>query len=424
METTKLDYLSKYLDSYDEIRMACAEPQFKVPTVEFNIRNLQMPFDSTDYDYLNQDSINVFAVQDQTVTGSRRSISKTMIEPGIKMQQPFLMMGYCVYAYADPWSYAIPGNKFGTRAMIDALGTTPASPLNLRNVAALLNRLYSDNNPLAELRTACPSVFTHGLAAWEAIFAFMRAFRCEVTCPGSAFTILSDEALSDIGNCCVMPEWQGFSSSQGDWSVHVREMNDRLRTITLPNNLGDIGYFIPVNCEQAADGEIAPYRLQPVDVSYGAGKDLGAIEQWYRFATPVPLMPDNEIKFKLTREAGDQDYHTMLLNSGLVRDCFSNVTSLAGTFPINEAALGVDVDGGIATTSIFPHGEVRLGIGIKGFYLRHEICRAMCNGIVGKTPEVARGLMAGTCGTPYNGYLGAVQHSESDRQVVTGPIGR
>jgi hypothetical protein len=155
-----------------------------VPTVEFTVENINVPLDEDGYAFFDAPTINLFATGQQTRTSgqrARRSSSQGMSEPTITFDTPFILMGICVYAYADPYSLVVQGNQFSPQSDFTAYGHLPASPMNLRRT--LTPELFDNAGTWGG--DVSPAQIEHGGPLWRAIWAFMHVYRMEMMCPTS-----------------------------------------------------------------------------------------------------------------------------------------------------------------------------------------------------------------------------------------------
>jgi hypothetical protein len=318
-----------------------------------------------------------------------------------------------VYAYGDPEGISLEGNQFST-ANVTTFGHLPASPINPRNTAAMLNGLFggvAQNN-----LSVCPAQVNWGQSSWKAIWAFMHAFRLKMHCPSSSYELLLDEALSDIGNCCSQTDWSGFGSAKDGHILYSRKINDRLHDAAVsvvdgtPTALGingsvltDPGVFVPVNSEQFADGQITPQRYVADFANHGRPQALPAVEQWYRLPCPIPFpaIPQPKLKISLKRADGDQGYYNRMLQEMAMQACLSPISGIGQNFPINEAELDPNpvANGGYGGMTRIPGGQIRIGIGLKGFEVRPSVCEDLMSMLAGKTFPYSGGLQR----TPFSG---------------------
>lgn len=393
-----------------------------VPTVEFTVENLNIPLDAAGYEFFNAPEINLFAAGRQTNQSGRpatRAMSKALSEPTISFDQPFVMLGLCVYAYAEPFALTIGGNQFNPQSAFAAAGHLPASPMNLRN--ALVPGLFGAGGFAG---TVSPAQIQHGSPLWNAIWAFMHAYRLEMFCPTSGYELLMDESLADIGNCCSQMAYDGFGTSHGSHIKIARDLNDRLAGIDMPSQSGfgaDPGYFVPWNCEQFNDGQIAPEVYVADPVAYGRPISMPAVEQWYKLACPIPFpsVPQPKLQIKLRKVDGDQDYSARLIQELMAYSNMSPVNGINPRFPLNDGAIVGDEEG-YGGMTIFPHGQLRIGLGIKGFEVRESVCTGLLEAYKGKSfGELScDGTLAGLVGQG-----GVVRTPYMGPGVTCGPIG-
>jgi len=363
-------------------------PLHTVPTVNFTVRNLEAPLNQEEYDFLTQSEINFFSTtqSDRTGAASAYSKSRNVTDQTMTFDTPFVLLGICIYAYGEPNGMTVPGNNFHG----GVIPSLPASPLTLRNNAALQAGLFAEG-AVPDGVEICPARLEWGIPTWRAIWAFMHAFRLQMRCPNSAYELLIDESLADLGNCCSQFDYQGYSSLKQGHIRLAQRVNHRLHEETMPTQTGvtDAGIFVPINAEQHADGEIVPYNLAPDFTALGRPETEGAVEQWYRLPCPIPFIPSTKIKMTLkVGDSGDQPYLVRMLEELTMAQCISPVPDLNGgacNFPIAEDGVAADPDGGIACETYLPGGKLRIGIGLKGFEVRGGCADELAEMVVGKS---------------------------------------
>lgn len=407
-------------NSVDELVRCAKMPLSAYPTTQAAMRNLEFPLDNIDYNELSANEINLFSATQPQATSQRVAYSSNMSGPTFTVDNPFICTGVCVILQGEPVSTQIEGNQMGPRAVLDALTTNPASPLNLRNVAALQAALFGNAAQLPDGFFGCPSVLDWGGSTWRFIWAVLQAWRLVFECPNSGFENIIDERLADIGNCCPHTNWQGFGDSDHPLMYLTRRMNARLNSMTQPTELAspadgyspvaESGYFFPVNSEQNEAGEITPYHYLKEKAAYGCPFQTSQYEMWIRLPIPMPLDPNTKIKLTLNRRAGDEDYWYRSLDEGILRRCVGpnpNSATVGCNFPINEAEQAAQDAGGIACQTIIPGGQVRFGLGLKGFQVREGTCHLWRRVLQDK--EILMQLLhdnympmggAGSCGSP------------------------
>ena len=323
--------------------------------------------------------------ESDTATSSNLSLR------GLSMNAPFIMMGICIYAYGEPHGFALDGNWYQGQAALEALGAFPGSPTLLRSDAAYLARLG-----LPEGTTVTQAQFDWGNPTWRAVWAFMHAYRIRVECPDtSTGEYILDDMVADIGNCCSHSLAEGFGQSKTNWIQYVRTVNDRLKSIVANEGLpsegsqipgvgagGDAGYFFPFNVEQgfdaAADGAnstVTPYR-QPVDfTAFGREYMSATIEQWHRFSCPIPLERESKIRVYFYRSTGSNPYLQRMLTEMCMQMGVAPIpgnTNPVGLFENDENAATETNE--ISTWTKIPGGKLRIGVGLKGFFVRPKVC--------------------------------------------------
>jgi hypothetical protein len=388
-----------------------------VPTVNFTVRNGEAPLTSEDYNFWNQPEVNFFTSPRRDADRGRYAKSRQLSDQTLTMDTDFILLGFCVYAYGEPMQFTADGNWWTPQAAMLAQGELPASPINQRNIAALRNALFASGS-VPDGATSCPAKLEYGGPIQRAIWAFLHGYRAIMRCPGSNLELIMDEALADIGNCCSQAQSDGYGDTDIDQAMYVRRFNDMLQGNAPFDTRGalrgnvDPGVFVPVNCEQFADGDIVPQRDPAQPVAYGRIKAEAAVEQWYKLPCPIPLDATTKIKITLEPEEGDDTYRDRFLNELTLTGCQGPVPGLTNTHPINEEGTRT-TDGGVASRAKLPGGQYRFGIGLKGFEVKTGVCNELRGLIGGKSlAQIAAAhpeLMAGGCGvvqTDYNGTAG------------------
>lgn len=367
-------------NTVEDLEACMALPQHCVPTVEFAVKNINLPLSADDYAYLNQEKINLFAANQPLTASQARSIARSskMSDPTLTIDVPFILMGVCVYAYGEPNAMSIAGNCFA-RNKVD--NHAPASPLNLRNHQATLQAMTSAGNLTAA--DVNPAVIEWGHAVRSLIWAFMHSRRLVMQCPTSSYETLVDESLADVGNSCSQTEWGGFGSSKADHMLYTRMVNDRLTEsgFTPANNEADPGVFVPCNCDITGSSTnellIEPVRLMPDFMNVGRSLATPSIESWFKLPFPIafPTVPQQKIKLTLDKsDSGDDPYLERALAEGCLRNLLPEAT-LSQFFPLVEPAPFAG-SLGYANEIHIPGGQLRIGIGLKGFEVRESVCNA------------------------------------------------
>lgn len=408
-----------------------ALPLFYHPTVEAALRDCELPFSKSDYDFFNDNtSINLFAL-DENVNGRSSKISRTpnLSAPTFTVDTPMAVTAICVYAYGESVGALVEGNQMGTQAAMQAANKSPASPINLRASAATAANLLAGGVIPGALSLA-PAHLEFGHPAWRFIWAWLQSFNLVLECPKSSYETIIRERLVDIGNCCSLIDFSGFGNSQISHLPMVRRINERLASIMTDSDEGglpevaayntpagtDPGYFYPINCEQNADGEITPNRTTGVDASYGRPQAVVQQEMWLRL--PYPIILDTSTKIKMSFERDDNaaaaPYFERMLSEACMKNALNPAFTNAGGdhFPIHEPGQVADNSGGFAAFTQVPGGQLRVGIGLKGFQLRDTVCGALKSDIdaiakraAGSTSAAGaiRAFSQGTLGMPKGG---------------------
>lgn len=369
-----------------------ATPAHAVPTVEFTVYNMELPLSQEDYDFFSAAEINVFAqtaiANAANVRGApARATSQNLTDMTLTFDVPFVLMGICVYAYAEPVDTVVEGNSFwGTRANIMAAANPPVSPVTAWHNAVAHAQLWNAAVPAGStMDTMAPASLNWGGPAWRLIWAFMHAYRLEMKCPTSGYEILMNEALADIGNCCGQVEWGGFGNSNMDYMKYVNRTNDRMAGMTWPilnaagaNIAADPGVFYPHNGVQNFTAAVTyntyGQRQLSQPVAYGRPISLPTVEQWYRLPCPIPFpsIPQPKLKITLRQAVGDETYFQRLITEGLVAHT-RPITGATSDHPMYTLAAGGTSEGYADAISI-PGGQLRIGLGLKGFEVRESVC--------------------------------------------------
>jgi hypothetical protein len=342
-----------------------------------------------------------------------RATSQNLTDMTLTFDVPFVLMGICVYAYAEPVDFVTPGNVFGPRASVLAAADAPLSPDSMFYDAAALAQLYNGALPAAITRDTClPAMMNWGGPAWRLIWAFMHSFRLEMKCPTSNYEILMNEALADIGNCCGQVEWGGFGNSNIDHNKYVQRLNNRLAAMEWPilNAAGaqvaaDPGVFFPQNGTQTVTaGPVftsANQRLMPQPVSYGRPISLPTVEQWYRLPCPIPFpsVPQPKLKITLRQGSGDETYLQRLLQEGLNSHNLVIDGLTSNNCPVAPAA-GPHQTHGYTDSQSIPGGQLRIGLGLKGFEVRESVCEHLMDVINMGGPNNAFSKLGGLVSGP------------------------
>lgn len=415
-----------YCDTVDELIACSALPLHAYPTVEFAMRNVELPLNENDYNWITSNEINLFSVDSFSSQGRNHRIarSKNTTGPTFTVDTPIVVTGVCVFAYGEPYSTVVEGNQFSPRSAMADAATIPASPINLRR--SQWAKLCPGGEQ-GDFTGVCPAQLDWGGPTWRFIWAFLNAFRLRFDCPHSAYDTLINERLVDIGNCCSLIDFSGLSDAKTPHNFITRRMNALLSDIDMPNSpstsdgasaITEPGYFIPINCEQNADGEITPNRMVANDAAYGRPAALPSVETWYRLPFPMPLDTNTKIKLVMDKAEGDEDYEQRMLDEGLMRKCEGPVPAAqTGNFRIDEAQHDADDDGGYAGFTQIPGGMMRLGLGLKGFQIREGVChqwkrtladkalmQQLLSGVwSGQSAIEAAQAYAGACGAPEPG---------------------
>jgi len=402
----------KVLDNLSECLSA---PAHCVPTVEYRLVNFELPIDDRQYQFFNLQEINLFVDDPLAEDQSDLVTSSNLQARGLSMNAPFVMMGICIYAYGEAHALALDGNWYQGQEALEALAVFPGSPTLLRSTATYLQRLG-----LPVDQVACQAQFDWGNPTWRAVWAFMHAYRIRVECPDtSTGEYLMDDTVADVGNCCSHALPEGFGDSKTNWIQYVRTVNDRLHEIQngvgLPNvtnsdipgvgSTADAGYFFPFNVEQGfsgADGStstVTPYR-QPVDITaFGREYMNPTIEQWHRFACPIPLERESKIRIYFYKNNGSAPYLTRLLTELCMQRCIAPIATNTNPITLFEDDENPTTETqGYSTWTKIPGGRLRIGVGLKGFFVRPQVCADLVSLVKnGALPGEPGGLSCHAC---------------------------
>jgi len=402
--------MNKVMDSLPECLNA---PSHTVPTVQYRMLNTNAPFDSKQNALFLQEKINIFNTNMSTTdqNGLDTATSDNLIADTFSLTTPFIMMGLCIYAYGEPHAFALDGNFYGKQSEVEALATYPGSPLLFRTspVAALQQLGLADSEGNLLVSKYCQAQFDWGNPTYRASWALLHAYKVQVDCPNTASgEYVINEDLADIGNCCSHAIPEGFGASMTSWINYVRAVNARLRLLQQAGtNLpaGD-GYFLPFNVDQhlcpaatSISYAVDPYRQPVVPVAYGREFMAPTIEQWYRMGTPIAMDKDTKIRINMLRSPGNDAYLNRFLEEMNISGCDTPVPALDSKGAVNLFELcSTALSSESAQFKKVPGGSLRIGIGLKGFFVKPKVCAeldAACHSayIIGQG-----GCASGACG--------------------------
>ncbi|MFA5053211.1 MAG: hypothetical protein WC565_04095 [Parcubacteria group bacterium] len=364
-------------NTVDDMLAMSRLPLSVYPTLLSAVRNIELPIDAEDYSWLTGNEVQVFQVAE---SNTRKFSRSNLTAPTFTPDDPIIVTGVCVFCYTEPYSTVVEGNSFGPAS---AITETPASPINLRG-GAFINQLFQGGALPAgvDLTSISAAQLDHGGATWRFMWALMHAMRLEFKCPNSSLETIMNERLIDIGNACSRVEFNGLSDAKTPHTFITRRYNARAASDPTmpaagteaydnPDAVAHLPYFVPVNCEQTADGEIVPNRMVATDAAYGQPNALPAVETWYRLPFPMPLDTNTKIQMYMEPGAGDEDYRTRMIDEAIIRAAEGPIPGVAGTFPLSENG---DDNIGLANFTQIPTGMVRVGLGFKGFQVREGVC--------------------------------------------------
>lgn len=386
-------------DTISQLNAMLSLPLHLQSTVEFALKELELPLSREDRDFFTQQTeINLFGAFTATDRRRARKVSSSynLAEPTLTVQTPMIVTSIAVFGYAEPHAMLVEGNNVGPQAAVEALasggtGIVPASPINLRNQAGALDALVNGDASALGIGFS-PAHLEIGGPTWNFLWAYLSAYRLTVNCPHSAFETVMRERLVDIGNCGSLVDFRGFGSSEASHLYWTRRVNERLHEIQnaelagLPAIAGttesaDPGYFLPINAEQNADFEITPNRTTGVARSYGTAQASADVERWFRLPYAIALDENTKIKLLIEKDnSGDSMsvYFDRMLDEACMKQNLGPIPAAPNSlnFPIAEADKAADPVGGVAAFTQIPAGLVRIGLGLKGVYVRKDVCAA------------------------------------------------
>jgi hypothetical protein len=368
---------AKYSEHTDNCDALLATPLAAVPTCLFVTRNVELPMDADELGFFAGDIVDFFTLLDNRQT-PRISASRALQPKTFTPSIPFIMLGICFYGYHEPVQIAVDGNNYGPQANHLLASTLPASPMMPINTALRL-AAYGLDHLTADDFFAFRAQYEWGGPTLRAIYAYMRSYRLQLLCPDNNFSIVLDELLADIGNCCAMDTFQGWGNTEAAWAYFVQRTNIKLAE-NQNVDLGDPGFFYPINC--ADDGEtLTPYRTPNRPASYGQEEQSGQVVPWQRLPFPLPLEPNDQIYIQLVRENGDAFYRTRFMeevtfkkginpNPNFTSGKYNGVGITDQTFSSSNGPI-------MECTSQIPGGQMRFGIGMKGFEVARSVSTMM-----------------------------------------------
>ena len=382
---------------YDDLEACLSAPFHCIPTVEFRLINFELPLSASDIGMLSDTPLEIFVADPANSTNNTRySSTKSVSDNSLKILGDFLLFGVCVYCYGEPVGLSVEGNRLWPRENV-ATDPYPASPSVVRTDAPSIAQLGLGDDVNIE-----GAELHYGAPVWDAIADFMRAYRLTMYCPDNANAQLLDEHVSDIGNCCAIVDWDGFSRLERGIRHYERVVNDRLGEINQADNpiqgSPDLGYFLAINSDQSAPGgvgeqEVVPARYMPVPAAYGRPKGQPNLEYWYRLACPVPLMSETLIKIEFNSRAGDAGFLQRLIEDVSVRLGVEPFAGAGANHVCNENGQANEV---VGRKAIIPGGAWRVGIGLKGFRVSGNVCRSLADTLAGQGAMTSQ-IMMSTC---------------------------
>lgn len=357
---------------YDDMDAALGMPMACVPTAVNRFVNLQMPFSKKDIQLLTNMPINLFVSSPDNSNDPRYGGSQALTENSLKLVGNYLIYGLCLILYPDISGYTAEGNMYFPRASFGA-NTLPASPWVVRNPATL---------GLPQNTTMTPAAMEKGHPSWDALTAFLRAFRMRVYCPDDVNVTLVDEQCANLGSCCAVMDLEGFGVTNKDTSMDVHRLNERLGSINTadlrPDGIADTGVFVPCNANQLADGDIVPDRPESPLSAYGRPMGVPGYEFYYAFPCPLPVSTETMLKMELRAESGDQVY---------LNDFIDQVSMQIATQVYDQAGLTYPtIENGVASVTTLgsksrvPFSRLRIGLALKAM----KVSQCVCDGVKAK----------------------------------------
>ena len=393
--------------SVDQLESCLKRDPHMIPTIQSAIKTFELPLDQDDIDWLG-DQVDPFETDGNLAIQSKRqnlSVSSGLQMNGVQFTTDFLLMGVCLYMYVEQFQFGLDGNLFGPQQLVlDADGCL-VSPDEAR----------FSRQP-AEVETAsllCPAQFDWGGPTLRGGLALMQAYRMVLECPSSPNVHeLVNQRLTDMGNCCLHTDVSGFGTSLASEIYYIRRVNARLQQIQLNNKIpapiddktfapghspmyhqliSDLGFFLPINAEVDASGsEVSPLRMRETISSYGALKPSSSMHKWYKMPVPRVIPAHNNIKISLKRDYGGEAYYNRMLAEMMYMPCLNPVPGVScDKFEISEDSYS---GYGSCCVAKIPGGQLRLGIGLKGYQLTPNLCSTITNLFDNMTEATAESL--------------------------------
>lgn len=198
------------------------------------------------------------------------------------------------------------------------------------------------------------ATFMFGGPTWDALLAFMRAYRVLLVLNG--YAIYLDQLAADIGTVCESPELMGFSNSLTSVIGHVNRLN------TLLASIGCSKRFITQN---VAGSDCVPPPV--AGVSWGQPDFPGCANHGWRFHKPLILTPLSTFEVIFQQTENDTMFRQRLIDA-LSVDCD------AATRPVPEFEEMLQCGNGYASAYEFKGGVFCFGVALKGVELLPSAC--------------------------------------------------
>ncbi len=377
----------------EDFTAAMGMPMACVPTVVDRFVNLQMPFSKKDIALLTNMPINLFVASPDNTNDPRFGGSQSLTENSLKLIGHHLIYGIGLMLYPDISGYTAEGNLFTPRANFGA-GTMPASPWVVRNPAQIIGQ--------AQGSAVSPSAMEKGHPSWDALTAFLRAFRLKVYCPDDTLVVLIDEQCANLGSCCAVMDLEGFGTLTKTAQQDVHRLNDRLGEINTgdlrPDGIADTGYFVPCNCNQLSDGDLVPDRPESPEAAFGRPMGVPGMEFYYAFPCPLPVDSETMLKMELRSESGEQPYWQDFIDQVTMQIATQVYDNAGLTFPTVENGVAGTA---LATKGRIPFSRLRIGLCIKALKVAQCVCEQAKASIMKGVPEGngrTAGILKKMCG--------------------------
>lgn len=375
----------------DDLASCMAADMQCVPTLEYRIANLEMPFDLQDLSLFTQTPINLFVADPAVQLNSTKyAASNAVAQRSLQIVGNFLLMGICVWAVGEGMAMSVEGNAAGTRELID---DDFASPWVHRNN----DPGYDTQLGLPPNANLVPAELNFGAPVWRVVEDFLAGYNLKLYCPNDSNVQLIDEPVSEIGNCCAQVDWQGMGTANHGIASIERGVNNRLGTIRqadMPDPAAYDRYFRAVNANQAAalgvapfvPGDLIPTRYQGPQVAFGHARGNPSIAYWYKLPSPLTLLDGTLLRVEFDTDAGHRQYVEHLIATATARILTAWADMGVSNYPTFENEIPGTADG---RKLYLPSGRLRIGIGFKGFKVAQNVCEDLA------TRQAAMGLESG-----------------------------